>query len=240
MTDNRQRGFNLISLMIGMVISLITVLAMLSLYRTLVGVSVESASLAKVEGQKASGLLTAQIALQQAGFGLPVTDTKRPQLGTDLVFIRDAVLSKADENNVRKLSGGTVIDFTKADPIKGSLGNAIIWGFNASTITAAPIADAYQCSGLVSTSSGLVLLKPMKCTSAKVWASLDWITADLINEMGSDTQGAYMQVVEATCWPFSTNEGVHAVQVRFPVLDLEPQPEPLTISFTTCLSNFAP
>jgi hypothetical protein len=237
---NHQQGFNLISLMIGMVISLITVLAMLSLYRTLVGISVESASLAKVEGQKASGLLTAQIALQQAGFGLPVIGTKRPQLGRDLVFIRDATLSKADENNVRKLSGGTVTDFTKADPVKGSLGNAIIWGFNTSTITETPTAAAYQCSGLVSTSSGLVLLKPVRCTSPQAWASLDWSTADLINEMGSDTQGAYMQIVDSTCWPFSTNEGVHAVQVRFPVLDLEPQPEPLATSFTTCLSNFAP
>jgi hypothetical protein len=224
--------------MIGMVISLITVLAMLSLYRTLIGVSVESASLAKVEGQKASGLLTAQIALQQAGFGLPIVGTKKPVLGTDLVFLRNAKLAEPDENNIRKLTSDTVIDLAKADPVKGSLGNAVIWGFNPSAITATPSAEGYQCSGLVSTATALVLLKPMACVNAKAWASLDWTAIELINEMGADTQGAFMQVVEATCWPFSTNEGVSAMQVRFPVLDLEPQPEPLSISFTTCLANF--
>lgn len=69
----RQRGQSLISMMIGLVISLITIAAMLTLYKTMVGVSNEASVAARRDGQISAGLLAAQIELQSAGFGVAPT-----------------------------------------------------------------------------------------------------------------------------------------------------------------------
>lgn len=226
-----------------MTISLITVLAMLSLYRTLMSVTLESAELATSEGQKASGLSTAQIALQQAGFGLPLTGATKSQVGKDLMVISGAVLSEpsTSDGETRRLTAGTPVDMATADPIQGALVNAIVWGYNPSAATTEPLTDDYRCGGLVFTGTALVLLRPMKCTRAEQWKSLNWTSIDLINPVDATEQGAFIQVRPATCWPFSTNEGVSAWQVLFPVkADATGEPKPSTISFTTCLANFTP
>ena len=72
-TRTRQRGQSLISMMIGLVISLITIAAMLTLYKTMVGVSNEASVAARRDGQISAGLLAAQIELQSAGFGVAST-----------------------------------------------------------------------------------------------------------------------------------------------------------------------
>lgn len=69
-----QRGESLIGMMVGLALSLFTAVAMLSAYRTMVGVSVPATRTAKREGQAAAALLTAQMELQQAGFGIKDTD----------------------------------------------------------------------------------------------------------------------------------------------------------------------
>ncbi|MGB3393470.1 MAG: prepilin-type N-terminal cleavage/methylation domain-containing protein [Stenotrophomonas sp.] len=72
-TRRRQRGQSLISMMIGLVISLITIAAMLTLYKTMVGVSNEASVAARRDGQVSAGLLAAQMELQSAGFGVAST-----------------------------------------------------------------------------------------------------------------------------------------------------------------------
>ncbi|MGB3392620.1 MAG: hypothetical protein WA956_15470 [Stenotrophomonas sp.] len=69
-TRTRQSGQSLISMMVGLVISLITIAAMLTLYKTMVGVSNEASVAARRDGQVAAGLLAAQMELQSAGFGV--------------------------------------------------------------------------------------------------------------------------------------------------------------------------
>lgn len=70
----RQAGQSLISMMIGLVISLITISAMLVLYKTMVEVSANASRTALRDGQVSSALLAAQMELQSAGFGVPQTD----------------------------------------------------------------------------------------------------------------------------------------------------------------------
>lgn len=65
-----QAGVTLISMMVGLVISLITIAAMLAVYQAASGVSTAATTTTQREGQLASALLGAQIELQQAGFGL--------------------------------------------------------------------------------------------------------------------------------------------------------------------------
>lgn len=67
---NTQRGITLISLMIGTVFSMLTILAMLALYKNLIQVSVEAIQDANHDGGLASAMLTAQLELQSAGFGM--------------------------------------------------------------------------------------------------------------------------------------------------------------------------
>lgn len=66
----RQRGQSLISMMVGVLISLLTIAAMVSIYRVLIDVSGNASRSAQRDGQLASALLTVQMEMQRAGFGI--------------------------------------------------------------------------------------------------------------------------------------------------------------------------
>lgn len=65
-----QSGATLISLLIGLLIAMLCIIAVLSAYRTIVKNGVESRIAATHDTQLQTGLATAQIFLQNAGFGL--------------------------------------------------------------------------------------------------------------------------------------------------------------------------
>ena len=66
----RQVGTTLIGLMIGLLVSIVGILASLSLYKTLVFVATEAKVDAMHDGQLATTLLAIQLRVQNAGFGL--------------------------------------------------------------------------------------------------------------------------------------------------------------------------
>lgn len=70
----RGRGQSLISLLVGLAISLITIAAMLVLYKTMIGISGNASRSALRDSQVSAALLAAQMNLQSAGFGVPATD----------------------------------------------------------------------------------------------------------------------------------------------------------------------
>lgn len=76
----RQRGQSLISMLIGLAISLITIAAMLVLYKTLINVSTNASRAAVRDGQVSAALLGAQMDLQSAGFGVAATDALSTRL----------------------------------------------------------------------------------------------------------------------------------------------------------------
>jgi hypothetical protein len=65
-----QRGQSLISMMVGLVISLLTIGAMLAIYKISIGISTNASQTALRDGQVSAALLAAQIELQQAGYGI--------------------------------------------------------------------------------------------------------------------------------------------------------------------------
>ena len=65
-----QSGTTLISLLIGLLIAMLCIIAVLSTYRTIVRTGVESRIASTHDTQLQTGLTTAQIFLQNAGFGL--------------------------------------------------------------------------------------------------------------------------------------------------------------------------
>lgn len=76
-----QTGQTLISMMIGLVISLITISAMLVLYKTMIEVSANASRSALRDGQVSAALLAAQMDMQSAGFGVPAADALSSKLG---------------------------------------------------------------------------------------------------------------------------------------------------------------
>ncbi|KLI99892.1 hypothetical protein [Luteimonas sp. FCS-9] len=76
----RCRGQTLIGMMVGVLIALLTIAAMLAIYRLVVDVSGTASREAQRDGQVGSGLLAAQIELQQAGYGLAASGTPEDTL----------------------------------------------------------------------------------------------------------------------------------------------------------------
>ena len=77
-TQPRERGMSLISLMIGMLISMIGMLAAIMLYQNMVKVSLKTRVDAAQDGQLASAMLSLQLELQAAGFGIVHADNPGP------------------------------------------------------------------------------------------------------------------------------------------------------------------
>ena len=69
----KQTGLSLISMMVGLLISLLAVLLAMTVYKLVIGVSVTGIGTSQRDGQRASALLATQIELQQAGYGIERT-----------------------------------------------------------------------------------------------------------------------------------------------------------------------
>ncbi len=67
---NKQAGVTLISLLIGLVIAMLCIIAVLTTYRTVVKTGTESRIASNHDTQLQNGLTTAQMLLQNAGYGL--------------------------------------------------------------------------------------------------------------------------------------------------------------------------
>lgn len=65
-----QQGVSMIGLMIGMLLSIVTVLAAMSMYKSLVSAAIDTKIDAQHDGQLASAMLTLQLEVQSAGFGI--------------------------------------------------------------------------------------------------------------------------------------------------------------------------
>ena len=74
-TRGKQRGESVIGILVALVISVFSAIAMLTTYRTMVEISIPATRTAKREGQAATALITAQTELQQAGFGILDSET---------------------------------------------------------------------------------------------------------------------------------------------------------------------
>ncbi len=188
----KQLGLSLISLMVGMVISMMAVLGALALYRSTTQTVFGDGGLVRSsvqDGQLASGLLSAQIALQGAGYGLTT-----PSTGTHFLLLSNALL-----NPDPLTLSATVVNITAA----AQSGNAIVWISNPNQ--SANSAD-YRCGGLVSDPStrALYLLQSSgACNPLNTqWNKITWVRRTLI-ESGVLAQAVTLSVQkDSACWPF--------------------------------------
>ena len=183
----RQRGITLISLMTGLAISMVLVLATLMLFQRMVRATTAARSDAQADAQRSAAFLSAGIAAQEAGYGIDAA-----QVGTHLVVLTSAALADS------ALSG------TPAS--LGATGNAVVWAENAT--------GARRCSALLAPSGsgqgGLRKLGPVPCADAAAFSALAWTALPL-----SDAPAAPVTITwrAAACTPFGIAAGTGAPKV---------------------------
>ena len=217
--EHRQRGVSLISLMVGLLVSLLAVLGMMALYRTVMHTTAESGVYAQLSGDRSAALLVAHTYLQEAGFGV-----EDAALGDDLA------LCNASMNGGRLGGGGCT---------GSGSGELLLWRVAPDLET-----GATHCAGLYITAAGaLEHLTPQACTAGL--ASGEWAPAQRRELYASALPGAAftaLEIVNEPCQALGT-AGEGAVQVRLqaehPVAaDPDALAESVPVVSTTCMVNF--
>lgn len=215
MISRRQRGVSLISLMIGLLVSLLAVMGMMALYRTVMHTTVESGTYARLAGDRSAALLTAHSYLQDAGFGV-----EGAALGADLALCTPSL------NGDRLGAGGCT---------GSGSGTLLLWR---------AIIDATHCAGLHITAAGtLEHLLPQPCAGGV--SAGDWPPEQRRELYASVVPGAgftSLTIIEEPCQALGV-AGEGAVRVRLqaqhPVAaDPGAAPESVPVFSTTCLVNF--
>lgn len=187
-----QRGVSLISLMVGLIISLIVVLGMLAVYKTTIHIAVTSGQDAKHDGELASGLLAAQMQLQGAGFQI-----ENATYGTHLQVLSGAALPQ----------GGGAISGTNM--AAGAEGNAVVWASVA-------LDGSMHCGALLPAGdSGGLAYSSTACANAASWSSTNWPAPSVLVSKG------HIQIIAQTtpCKPFGIEKGDGGAQVTFSTLN---------------------
>lgn len=207
----RQNGISLISLMIGLAISMIVILGMLAVYKTTIKVTATAGRGATTDGQRLSALFASQTLLQEAGFGI-----NGAALGSDLLVLTGAALGA--DNKLTGASAGT------AAPLAG---NAIVWGTKAG-------AD-YKCNGLYAPAAGgLVRLPAVTCAQASSWASVVWTPVVVV----TDTRVVAITLSPAAARGGCKSFGIAGAGKLWVKLATKNSTE-LDAAASTCLTNFS-
>ena len=112
---HRQRGVTLISLMIGMAISLGVILCMLALFQSLIVISLKSNQDSAQDGEVSTGLTTLQSMVQGAGYGLTQGANPHVQLAaTNVSQGATALLWRFQDSGVLWCQG--VVELPGIDP----------------------------------------------------------------------------------------------------------------------------
>ena len=195
----RQRGITLISLMTGLVISMVLVLATLMLFQRMVRATTAARSDAQADAQRSAAFLSAGIAAQEAGYGIDAAHA-----GTHLVVLKNAAL-------VDSVLSGEPVPLGASADLDPDLhpGYAVVWAENATGATGDP-----RCSALLAPSpsdkGGLRKLGPVPCADAAAFSALAWTALPL-----SDAPAAPVAVTwrAAACTPFGIAAGTGAPKV---------------------------
>lgn len=221
-----QRGFNLVSLLVGVSLSMISILALLSLYKNLIGVSVQSIQDSRQDGQIAAAVLTAQRELLNAGF--------RIDPDTVPVTSRVLLLSGATLNN------GTLSGTAQTIGTASVVGNAMVWIYKATSTGNA------ACAGLLVQNGVLIRLQgPSGCTQVSQWNSTSWVAVTLIE---ANQPSGFFTAQYAPCWPFGKSSDTTSAATRVQVVltaitstvdikSTDPQPAYVKSKSTVCLPN---
>ncbi|MEI8034782.1 MAG: hypothetical protein WCH96_04840 [Betaproteobacteria bacterium] len=214
MATPSSRGFSLISLMIGLSLGVIAVLAMMFAYKSLVSNALSFTQSTSLVNQSLTSALVLNRILVPAGYGIgPTLSTPGGAVNTDIVLISGA-----------SLSGQSLTGTQVSISASSASGTALVWDSNTS--------GSIQCSGLIFNSNTLSRLGPEDCTGATQWSSLTWSSSQPLTGSSSFT-GITFSVMTTTCWPYMGGTGTtkNGVQVTLNGLSA------YTTATTYCLPN---
>jgi len=157
-----QRGISLISLLIGMLLAMLALLAMLMLFRTVVHNSAEAGRDSRQNGDRSLALLMAHQHLHDAGYGLPA-----PTFATDLQPC----------NATLDPDTGALPDCTAAAGASPWTVNTLLWRFDSDRDGTQPPV----CAGLHSSEQGFYYLMPVSCETSG-WPTSwqpQWLLSDI-------------------------------------------------------------
>ncbi|RQO58648.1 hypothetical protein DBR47_13235 [Paucibacter sp. KBW04] len=230
---HKQQGLSLVGLMVGLVISMLAILAAMTLYRSTVRTVYGEQGLVRgavQDGQLASGLLSAQVALQQAGFGI---NGAAP--GVHILLLRNASLT-ADGRSLR----GDVQAINNA----AQVGNALVWAYDDNPDNAV---NTPRCQALYSDSESraLFLLRSNAACEPLLgqWNAMVWERHTLIAATTLPQPVGLSARSGANCWPFGslpqnitgTAPSAAAVEVQ---LSYTGSVVAAPNIYTSCLANF--
>lgn len=148
------QGATLVSLMVGLTLSMLVVAAMMLVMRNLAYTTGEARRDAQVDDNLVASLLSAGLTMHEAGFNI-----KDAKMGNALIVADQAVLQ--DGTLTGTLATATEFKY---------VGNLMVWMQDLS--------GTKQCSGLLAETTGSLLrLTPQNCTDISQWASLNWKTS---------------------------------------------------------------
>lgn len=205
------KGATLVSLMVGLTLSMLVVSAMMLVLRNLAHTTVEARRDAQVDDNLVAGLLSAGLTLHEAGFNI-----KDAKLGTELIVVSTAALSG------KQLSGTLDTGYT---------GNLLVWKQDLS--------GEEQCTGLLAQTDGSLLqLNPQACTGIGQWETLNWDTRAIVRatdpKQDPSPFALTIKVAEALCAPF----GISAYTKHPQVTISAPNSNMNELSTVECLGNF--
>lgn len=171
-----QHGYSLISMMIGMIVSLLATISIMSLYRVVVHNLFDANSgiqqRAAQDRQLATGLLTIQSLVQGAGFGVTSAATNN-----QFIVVNGAGIN-AVSGTAQLSAAGTLQTISTTDVT----GNAIFWEINKALDTNT---SSWVCLGLVSdqtTKAVYFLTSTTACHPVYTqWASQMWTITRLVS-----------------------------------------------------------
>lgn len=208
------RGATLISLMVGLTLSMLVVAAMMLVLRNLAHTTGTARADAQADDRLVSSLLSAGLMLHEAGF-----QVDQPKLGTDLIVIKEAVLNEG------KLTG-TLLSSGK--------GNLVLWR--------QMLGSTIQCSGLLAPKEGgLKRLQGPACINAgdlSTWESLSWteqvVTSRTDPDKATSDYALQISAADKTCTPFGIASPATHLQVTLEA----PNSNMNTLTAVECLGNF--
>ena len=208
-----EKGFTLISTMIGLLISMGVILTTLTLFKSLVVISIKSKQDAFQDGELSTGFTTLQMMVQSAGFGLDAGTTPHVAVGkTTLSTTQDALLW-------RYMDGTTLV-------CKGALELAA-----TDTVTQQPMRVIRSLSAS-NCSLGAAL-------TSMTWTT----TGDLTRFRNIDTQMSKFTLETKTCSPFGmgTDRSTHYVANLFGTSSSQRAGVAGvgSIQYSVCLSNLS-
>jgi type II secretory pathway component PulJ len=214
----KRKGFTLISLLVGLAISLIIIVALMNLYKAVVQASNSSITRANVNGSLNNSILVGQNMLQQAGYGIVYSSTTT--ITSNLIVLKNATF------NGSTLSGqaATVPSSQGASSVSG---NAVIWGW------VEPTTSTYYCQGLLFYNNALYQLNGTSCSSASNWASTVW-SYNILVTTGLASTSNFVAAYN-TCSNYGSN-----YVASTPIITINPvysDGEVNNTSSSVCLSN---